>query len=676
MILKSLLSLGLLLIALLGKSQNDALQWHIGPGLVIDFSTDPPSTSSGPNNTAINGQGGTAAICNDQGQLLFYSNGTNVWNQNNEIMPGLANWPPTALGFPALGGGLAPSHGALIVPIPDNPNQYYLFSAAEQAGQQGQSFVLGISGISYVIIDMSENNGLGDVVTPVEVIMNTTSEKLAVTKHCNGKDYWVVGHDYASNNFYSWQITADGIQPPITSSIGYVHDCALGQMKISPDGKKLACATLGFQSPTQNTTFEVFSFDNSTGQITESIFLDNDFPEPFFTPGQGVYGVAFSPDSQIAYALWTGVYTGFSSILYQYQIAENITNPLSSKTIIAELQTNAAAMQLGPDCRIYIPYLSDSFIAVIENPNNIGTSCNFNPQGLSIAAPSPIFGYSVPTINESALFLACNEVESPGEVFINYSDTCLGEPTSFNILADFSIEEVIWDFGENNAMAIGENVQHTFSAPGTYTVTASYRVDCISYEEQQQVRIIGTVPLLTNFLLESPVCIDSTNAAIELLSTSTSTGTFIIPQIFTLDTINNILLLNQAPVGNYPIIYTASEELCNKTFSTEKFLSIIDCELEELLEVCDVYIPNAITANNDGKNDAFRPIMLCSPLKYSLSIYNQWGDKIFQTFDENEPWIGNLSQTYVQDGIYFYLVNIDFGSGKTFSKQGHITVLR
>ncbi|MCI5058784.1 MAG: gliding motility-associated C-terminal domain-containing protein [Flavobacteriales bacterium] len=48
---------------------------------------------------------------------------------------------------------------------------------------------------------------------------------------------------------------------------------------------------------------------------------------------------------------------------------------------------------------------------------------------------------------------------------------------------------------------------------------------------------------------------------------------------------------------------------------------------------------------------------------YKLSIYNRWGNKIFETTDKKESWDGTISNQKKNNraplGTYFYVVTID-----------------
>lgn len=73
---------------------------------------------------------------------------------------------------------------------------------------------------------------------------------------------------------------------------------------------------------------------------------------------------------------------------------------------------------------------------------------------------------------------------------------------------------------------------------------------------------------------------------------------------------------------------------------------------------CYIFFPNAFTPNDDGINDVFRPIVNCDNLvSYQLTIFNQWGEKIFKTLDPSYAWDGTYKNKPLDKGVYFYYVD-------------------
>jgi len=98
----------------------------------------------------------------------------------------------------------------------------------------------------------------------------------------------------------------------------------------------------------------------------------------------------------------------------------------------------------------------------------------------------------------------------------------------------------------------------------------------------------------------------------------------------------------------------------------------------EVFDKCDipVYIPNAFTPNGDGLNDVFNVPPQKQNKFISLTIYNHWGQKIFETKDESKGWDGRIINLLQPVGIYVYVVIVHGISGKTITKKGTVNLIR
>ena len=68
---------------------------------------------------------------------------------------------------------------------------------------------------------------------------------------------------------------------------------------------------------------------------------------------------------------------------------------------------------------------------------------------------------------------------------------------------------------------------------------------------------------------------------------------------------------------------------------------------------CLLYIPNSFSPNRDGNNDFFRAIADCENIvDYNLSIYNLWGELMFETSSLSEVWDGKFQNLDVPIGVY------------------------
>lgn len=87
-------------------------------------------------------------------------------------------------------------------------------------------------------------------------------------------------------------------------------------------------------------------------------------------------------------------------------------------------------------------------------------------------------------------------------------------------------------------------------------------------------------------------------------------------------------------------------------------------------------IPNAFTPGADGPNNTLKIIRKGEASLKSFTIFNRWGNKIFETDNIDEGWDGKYHGTPQPMGIYIYIINAEYNTGRKFYKQGNITLIR
>lgn len=88
-------------------------------------------------------------------------------------------------------------------------------------------------------------------------------------------------------------------------------------------------------------------------------------------------------------------------------------------------------------------------------------------------------------------------------------------------------------------------------------------------------------------------------------------------------------------------------------------------------------LPNVITPNGDGLNDTFRPIESNNVQSMRTTIYNRWGNQVFQTEELLIEWDGtNQKGSPAPTGTYFWLVQYADSSGKRHTCRGIISIIR
>jgi gliding motility-associated-like protein len=87
-----------------------------------------------------------------------------------------------------------------------------------------------------------------------------------------------------------------------------------------------------------------------------------------------------------------------------------------------------------------------------------------------------------------------------------------------------------------------------------------------------------------------------------------------------------------------------------------------------------LHVPTAFTPNDDGNNDSFGPSgwRMEKYKEYQFIIYNQWGDKVFETTDILDQWDGIGAPT----DVYSWVLLITDELGKVRKENGVVILIR
>lgn len=89
-----------------------------------------------------------------------------------------------------------------------------------------------------------------------------------------------------------------------------------------------------------------------------------------------------------------------------------------------------------------------------------------------------------------------------------------------------------------------------------------------------------------------------------------------------------------------------------------------------------IFIPNAFTPDNNGRNDIFKASTFRPLQAYQLVIYNRYGQKIFETNNLATGWDGNFKGKPQPVGGYTYHCNYQFNGGQPQSEAGYFILIR
>jgi hypothetical protein len=392
-----------LFISSLCFSQREANIWYFGTNAGLDFNSGAPVALL---NGALDTFEGCATISDSNGNLLFYSDGSTVYNRDHQIM----------LNGTGLNGNVSSTHSAIIVPKPGDPNIYYIFTVPATGNPIG---------LQYSEVDMTLDGGLGAINSVKNVFLDRTSEKITAVRSSVANEYWVVSHRWIedqgtvdpelTDEFIAFNVSSAGINPtPVVSAVGTPvggdFRSAIGQIKISPDGTKLAVARyIGLSE------FQLFDFNSATGEISNAITLARNFDINEGTSGQtGPYGIEFSPNSQ---RLYCGVFDGH---LFQFDLSSgNAVDIIASQTQLSADTDFRGSLQVATDGKIYMAKAA-VFMDVIDLPNEVGLLSNYTLDAVDLAGRNG--GIGLPPF-----------IQTFFQTSIQVQNVCFGDVTEFSI---------------------------------------------------------------------------------------------------------------------------------------------------------------------------------------------------------------------------------------------------
>jgi gliding motility-associated-like protein len=89
-----------------------------------------------------------------------------------------------------------------------------------------------------------------------------------------------------------------------------------------------------------------------------------------------------------------------------------------------------------------------------------------------------------------------------------------------------------------------------------------------------------------------------------------------------------------------------------------------------------IYVPTAFTPNKDGRNDVFRPLLYGNVKKYVFSIYNRWGQLVFQSNELQKGWDGKLAGQEQRTDVYVWICNYQLEGEPVKLEKGSVTLIR
>src|SRR5688572_12966330 len=425
--------------------------WYFGNGPYgIRFSRSDGSATLVTNHATLGTGGGAVASDAANGDLLFYTDGVNIYDRTNTLMPNGSG----------LLGNSSGNQAVAIAKVPGEDNQYYVFTNSANGAAAGS--------ISYRIVDMSlGGNGVfpappaGEGTTASNTAVTglaSSSEAMLIIPHETGDDFWLITHVNGSTTYNVTLFTPTGPTTTTTyTGVGLIEQAAnfayhpgAGRISVSP------------QEP--NRDVEILDFNPETGVLSfQQQVLNSAVPT---ATNQAIYDTEWSANGQYLYVSRAGE-AGVAADVLQY----DLDNPGSTALSIlppAPSISNSYGLQMAPDSSIYHIYQATAggpfLIGQISDTDSLGNLVQYDPQ--------PFPGTPPPNFNATQF----PSFAPPDTVDINISftsqGTCANVPTSFFPTVTPPVDSLVWNFGDGSGSSEWSPV-YTYEAAGTYDVTVT-----------------------------------------------------------------------------------------------------------------------------------------------------------------------------------------------------------
>jgi hypothetical protein len=361
------------------------LHWYFGDSAAIRFHTGAPEPLA---DNPMYAREGTSAWTDMNGDLVFYSNGITVYDRLHQPMPN---------GTGLLGGPTTSSiNQTLIVPMPGDPDRFYVIAMDELENDFE-------NGVTWSVVNMTLNNGLGDVELANQPLLFTGGETLGACYHSDGEDVWLVFPVIEpARGLHVYRVTATGIIPwnvvPLPEAV-YVT-----RSYFSNSGKRLVCSIR--QAPA-TWVIRLYDFDPTTGILSDPLTWPS-------IQNSGAMTMEFSPSDRFLY---------FSRIigLDQYDLSQTTAVGIQNSGVTVYSNTFPTALRLAPDGRIYGDWAPFNKLPRIASPDVPGLGCTYQQQGADIAPGQGVAG--LPTFIKGKRYRTTVNLLAPDTVCIGSSAT-------------------------------------------------------------------------------------------------------------------------------------------------------------------------------------------------------------------------------------------------------------
>ena len=365
----------------------------------------------------------------------------------------------------------------------------------------------------------------------------------------------------------------------------------------------------------------------NTGDISSSL----DLPEGSYQlTVTDLYGCSGSDDLDITYDVAPSV-----------DLGADFNIPCNTKSLVVPIVVGGTA-----------PY------SFVWNTGDISSILDL-PEGSYQLTVTDIYGCSgvddleitydaIPTADVSGGGSICDDGETTTEVYFN-----------FNGLLPWNLVFTDGNINYTTTNILLSNYTHTTNTAGSYEIIQADDLNnCIASNSGVATVIVNPLPVAV--ITPSEVTVYE-NETVELTA-----GTYTYYEWYTVNDslVSNEEILTVSDSGSF-YIWVQDENGCE---------DLSEIVIVNVVPITQLFIPNSFTPNNDEHNELF-VIKGMNVVTFSIKIFDRWGEQLFESDSIDKYWDGKFNTKKVQQGAYYYNIEVLGEDKQIFEKSGEIKVI-
>lgn len=227
-----------------------------------------------------------------------------------------------------------------------------------------------------------------------------------------------------------------------------------------------------------------------------------------------------------------------------------------------------------------------------------------------------------------------------------------------------------WNFGDGSISTVCGGVSHTYGNAGTYDVSLTITDANGCSATATYYDYIEVYPLPTANFIFDPINPTTIDTEVDFTDYSINADAWIWDfGGYGNSTDQNPSFIFPEQEGTYDVTLIAiTDKGCRDTITKR-----ITVNQEQL-----IFVPNVITPDGDLFNEVFTPYFTGIDIyDYHLTIYNRWGETLFESYNLATGWNGTYGGELVQDGVYiWHITTAEIATDKKLEFHGHVTLVK